>query len=463
MAKAYISGRDYFPGGPQPSTGYGDVQMVENIDLIFGDNEELKFGDGPDAILAWDGTDLTLDVAVGSVVLTSTHGAISGEEHSLDIVSTATLSSGDSLVGLNVAITPSGSAGSWASAIFGKVTEVAAAPGPVGGYFCGAEFEVNITGSQPSAYAVLVLNSNADNSTYGQNEAYIWLREYGSKAVRTFVEFKDHARASADNDVIVSQTTDKPYDTMIRCSIGAAGTTPLWLLASSVGPATAGIESGSVVHILNQAPQAFKYECNLTAQQGAWVHGMKVEVTRAANVQPATGGWFGAQFVLNAGSAGYDALDKSAYALQAVFKGSDTNPNGVDIHVARFETQSAGKVSDICYITANSGTTIVGSLLYLATHVAPGNAMALLNVQSSQTVGKGLAFLAGSGSTLTSLLYCSGDGTFTNFLEVAATGDGGVTVGSDGMNRDPQTHTEDGFITIKVGSTSYEIPFYVAA
>lgn len=211
---------------------------------------------------------------------------------------------------------------------------------------------------------------------------------------------------------------------------------------------------GVGIDVNSQVIQAFKAEYNVTSSLGAWVHGVKVELTRAADIQPATGGWYGGQFVLNAGSSGYTALDKDAYVLAAIFKGSDTNPDGTDIHVARFETQSAGKVSDICYITANTGTTIVGSLLYLATHIAPGNAMALLNVQSSQTVGKGLAFLAGSGSTLTSLLYCSGDGTFTNFLEVAASGDGGVTVGTTDITSDL---TADAYLTIKAGTNSYKV------
>jgi len=225
----------------------------------------------------------------------------------------------------------------------------------------------------------------------------------------------------------------------------------------AIGACTTGITIGTCttgVTVTGPAVQAFKAEYNIATQQGAWVHGVKVELTRTADIQPATGGWFGGQFVLNAGSSGYTALNKGTYALQAVFKGSDTSPDGTDIHVARFETQSAGKVSDICYITANSGTTIVGSLLYLATHIAPGLAMATLNVQSSQTVARGINFLAGSGSTMTSLLYASGAGTFTNFLEVAATGDGGVTVGTTDITSDL---TADVYLNVKVGTTTYKV------
>jgi len=218
--------------------------------------------------------------------------------------------------------------------------------------------------------------------------------------------------------------------------------------------------AGSKFEISAQTVQAFKYECSLTAQQGAWVHGVKVEVTRAVNIQPATGCWFGAQFVLNAGSAGYDALNKAAYVIQGVFKGSDTSPNGQDIHVGRFEVQSAGKVSDIVHILANTGCTVVGHLLYLASHINANGI--LINVQSSATAAKGLSFLAGAGATMTSLLYAYGDGTFTNFLEVAASGDGGVTVGTT-MHKDPTTNEEAGFLTIKVGAVSYQIPFWAAS
>ena len=228
-------------------------------------------------------------------------------------------------------------------------------------------------------------------------------------------------------------------------------------LSSTGGIALTG---GGAIAVTAQTVQAFKYECSLTASQGAWVHGVKVEVTRAANIQPATGCWFGAQFVLNAGSAGYDALNKDAYVLQCIFKGSDTTPNGEDIHVGRFEIQSAGSVSDIVHILANSGCAVAGHLLYIASHINADGA--LINVQSSATMAKGLSFMAGAGATLTSLLYASGAGTFTNFLEVAATGDGGVTTGTS-MHKNPTSDEEAGFLTIKVGTVSYQIPFWASS
>jgi len=56
-----------------------------------------------------------------------------------------------------------------------------------------------------------------------------------------------------------------------------------------------------------------------------------------------------------------------------------------------------------------------------------------------------------------------GNTAWTGFLRVAATGAAGVVVSSDGMVKDPEGDTEAGYISIYVGSTRYEIPFYAIA
>ena len=267
----YITGRIRFPGGPQSSCGEDDVQVVDNVDMIFGDSEALTFGDDKDVSFAWDGsnlnilplTDLTGAILIGNGTLSMdlkvfgteaanylefdasedrlnlviTTRTITGEDHALDISYAGVCASGgsDAMVGVNVAVAPTVTGAGWVSAFFGKVTEVAAAPGPVSGDVCAAEFEINLTGSQPCAYGVLVLNSNAKNSTYGQFEAYIWLREYGTKAVRHMIWFGDTTRASASDSIILSQMPQTPFDTAVRCMVG---TTDFWLYGSTVGPAS---------------------------------------------------------------------------------------------------------------------------------------------------------------------------------------------------------------------------------
>ena len=51
----------------------------------------------------------------------------------------------------------------------------------------------------------------------------------------------------------------------------------------------------------------------------------------------------------------------------------------------------------------------------------------------------------------------------TIYVKAVASGDGGITVSSNGMYRDPEDHTEAGYITIQVADTTYEIPFYASS
>ncbi len=46
------------------------------------------------------------------------------------------------------------------------------------------------------------------------------------------------------------------------------------------------------------------------------------------------------------------------------------------------------------------------------------------------------------------------------FLQVAATGVGGVVVGNDQMTDNPQSNAEAGYIKVYVAATEYQIPIY---
>lgn len=48
------------------------------------------------------------------------------------------------------------------------------------------------------------------------------------------------------------------------------------------------------------------------------------------------------------------------------------------------------------------------------------------------------------------------------FAQAVASGDGGITVSADGMTANPETAQEAGYITFKVGATSYQVPMYAA-
>jgi len=151
-------------------------------------------------------------------------------------------------------------------------------------------------------------------------------------------------------------------------------------------------------YIANVIAQAYKSEYNISSQLGSYVHGIKVEHTRTADIQPATGGWFGGQFVLNSGTTAWDDVDKASYAIQGVIKG-DQWDGSVDVNAGRFELQSSGSVRDIVYILANTGTAVSSSMLYMPTHISLPNAIQI-NAQSNSTITNGIDFVTGAGSQL---------------------------------------------------------------
>ena len=53
------------------------------------------------------------------------------------------------------------------------------------------------------------------------------------------------------------------------------------------------------------------------------------------------------------------------------------------------------------------------------------------------------------------------DGSATYFADFAAAGAGGISLTADGMSQDPDTASEDGFLTILVGASIYEIPMWL--
>ena len=53
------------------------------------------------------------------------------------------------------------------------------------------------------------------------------------------------------------------------------------------------------------------------------------------------------------------------------------------------------------------------------------------------------------------------DGSATYFADFAAAGAGGISLTADGMSQDPETASEDAFLTVLVGASKYEIPMYL--
>ena len=168
----------------------------------------------------------------------ATARAITGEAYGVNLTFTGTLSSGDNMVGLNVAVTPVGIAGTWASGIFAKVTQTVES---IDGYICGAEFEVNKSGSITNrVYGVIVLNNGNNIAGAQSSSAFIMCREYGSNVLNALVKFGDNASysASASIAVVVSASADSAATHKVRFVTTIAGVaTPMWFLATTVAPA----------------------------------------------------------------------------------------------------------------------------------------------------------------------------------------------------------------------------------
>lgn len=317
---------------------------------------------------------------------------IVGEDYGLNLSFTGVCAAGqsDAMVGINVAVVPSGDGANWVSAFFGKVNVVAAAPGPVSGYFCGAEFEVNITGTQPCAYGVLVLNSNADNSTYGQHEEYIWLREYGDKAVRGLFWFADHSRASASDDVICSQVALGPFDTAFRCVVG---TTPVWLLGSTTGPETL----ADMKLLGSSASNYFEWDQSgdvlsliFAAITGSSVHD-------ALDIQVTTDNTYG-EYLTYSGGVGSSMLKLTGVASMAsgVFE-------GIDIKIATsgvFSADQDGVIGLKCVVTNTAGLT--DGNIYGGQFIAKHNHSSNVMLASASLIGlEAWAYISDDGPART--------------------------------------------------------------
>ena len=176
----------------------------------------------------------------GKTKLTAALGDISGEEHSLSIVSSAIASSGDSPVGLNILHTISGSAGSWGCGLFVSAVQASKA---INGYICAAEFELKSTAAGASDNAVVVLNSwRTHTGSAPACEPYILLREYGASGsygnalFRVFGDTGQGAIATFDVGTLVTEVQDT-YEAGCRCAVRCmVGSTPIWLLANATAP-----------------------------------------------------------------------------------------------------------------------------------------------------------------------------------------------------------------------------------
>jgi len=124
---------------------------------------------------------------------------LSGEEHCTDIAYTGVLSSGDSMVGLNVAVTPLGTAGSWVAGIFSKVVEDSTKR--ISGYAAAGEFEYQTSCDTASAAYCLALQWANSSANHPAQAAYITLRDWGTTKCQAFLEIGAEHTAGSDGNL----------------------------------------------------------------------------------------------------------------------------------------------------------------------------------------------------------------------------------------------------------------------
>jgi len=213
------------------TTAQVDVVTPDSGEPIWETNGlQLAIGDGS----TLGGKHVMMQESTKKATITIAAVAITDEEHAFAVSYAGILSSGDSMVGGNFAVTPTGTAGVWVSGIYAKVTQ--GETKAVNGYISGAEFEVINSADNVSDWFPLVLNAHNDGAQHGTHAAYMALREYGTTALGRLFWFADQSIGTKDNATLLTTFADGAHIThAVRV---LAGETPLWLLASNVSPST---------------------------------------------------------------------------------------------------------------------------------------------------------------------------------------------------------------------------------
>lgn len=173
------------------------------------------------------------------LTMSRTSGAITDEEHLLSVAYGGTLSSGDSMVGGNFAVTPIGTGGAWVAGIFASVTQ--GATKAVDGYISAGEFELNNSADLAGAMSCLTLNWNNSSSSPGapggSTQAYLQLRDYSSGTpCSNLLEFTDLTIGTTAIDEIMTSVSDDYEQNCLFALKFTVKNVPYWFLVSGVAP-----------------------------------------------------------------------------------------------------------------------------------------------------------------------------------------------------------------------------------
>lgn len=154
--------------------------------------------------------------------------AISGEEHFVNIDYQGVVSSGDAMVGLNIAVTPIGANANWVAGIYSKVVYGAGLVSQ--GYIDAAEFEIVSTNANPCYCYALGLNFNS--AVTDIHSAFIAIRDYGADPCNSLLYLGEEIVKGNDADTtsLFAATTGPTANATLRFM---HGNTPLWILCAT--------------------------------------------------------------------------------------------------------------------------------------------------------------------------------------------------------------------------------------
>lgn len=159
---------------------------------------------------------------------------VATELHAWELNYTATAASGANMVGLNIAVTTAGTAASWVSGLFIKISQ--GTTKNVNGYFSAAELELNCECETSSAMAVLVLNSNITAMGSDNQTSLIKIQDWGTEEMPYLLDFSQWDTGSnVKTQIFSSSSSEMVNDYAIRC-VGPSQTA-YWIGMSSAGPA----------------------------------------------------------------------------------------------------------------------------------------------------------------------------------------------------------------------------------
>ncbi len=175
--------------------------------------------------------------AVSIIQTAANVGAANAVSRGLSVTSTGTFNStGQNLIGVNSVLTPLGTGGNVAVAVYGKVEQSTSQS--VSGYMSGGEFEIanTVTSSAATLYPLtLDLNSKGHHG----NSAYIQLQDYGTALMPNLLYFaQDEVGGDGAGTLLSTSSASQDVTTghimYIKIMVGS---TAYWILATDDAPA----------------------------------------------------------------------------------------------------------------------------------------------------------------------------------------------------------------------------------